>query len=529
MKIRISLITILVLIIVYLVSLFAYAEGSAENDYDKEYYAALFLQERGILKGDRGNLMLDDNLTREQMMIILSRIKGEEVKAIYSHWDSLGLEITFKDVSKDSWSRSYIEWAVANKITQGYNQEQFGPKDFLTGWQAMAFLVRTLGYNNIGDKEIEIKAKELGIDKNSNISLDLPITRKKMSLLVYNAINTTDINGEILGNTIGIFDLDKWDSLSKIKGSSVFISGDLIYYSIEGDGLYKSKLDGKEKMKICNGYIFSSIAVIDDWIYCGGSLASDYLQHSNDPTVRGLYKIKTDGTVKERISIFFPEGQLWIIGNWIYYIEGCSLYKVRTDGRCSFDLGPKYGVTKIDEGYIYYYLKFEPIVITLNKMNIYGASEMELSEDIYGWIEGISDEYIYYTNNDDSNKSYRIKFNGTENIKLNETLFNLFSNYLSCEYDGWIYFLESRFDSKYDFFKMKPDSNEITYICDNQKDLDPYDYTKTGSFDDLAPRFTKLVIIDEYIYYGILDNNKKEHLFRINIDGTNRVDLCCQQ
>lgn len=163
--------------------------------------AVTFLVNNKLLTGDEnGNLYLDYNLTREQMMVIISRLLGSEDIAVNYPTNYM----TFTDVKKDDAYAPYIAWALDNSISLGYDDKTFGFGDTLTGWQAEAFLVRSLGFQNTNDNEIESVAKKLGITKNSKIDINKPITRADIALLMYNTIYAKNINDKVLGVVIGI-------------------------------------------------------------------------------------------------------------------------------------------------------------------------------------------------------------------------------------------------------------------------------------------------------------------------------------
>lgn len=163
--------------------------------------ASQYLQEKGILQGDgQGNLMLDKYLTREEMMVIMSRLLGQEENAASYPMGST----TFRDVPHDHWAAQYIAWAEAKGITKGHDIDKFGLGENLTTWQAEAFLIRSLGYNS-PDKLVETTAKTLGIiSEESNNTVDTPISRGEMAILMYNTIHSKTSDGAELSDKLGL-------------------------------------------------------------------------------------------------------------------------------------------------------------------------------------------------------------------------------------------------------------------------------------------------------------------------------------
>lgn len=166
-----------------------------------KYDAAAFLKDKGLLQGDdNGDLMLDKQLTREQMMVIMSRLLNQESVAKAYSTDYM----TFQDVDLKSDYAHYIAWAQDNGITQGYSQDNFGFGKPLTAWQTKAFFVRALGYKDAADSDIDSKADTLGITKGSTLDDKTPILRVDMAQLMYNTINANTQDGKVLADVIGV-------------------------------------------------------------------------------------------------------------------------------------------------------------------------------------------------------------------------------------------------------------------------------------------------------------------------------------
>lgn len=166
-----------------------------------KYDAAAFLKDKGLLQGDeKGDLMLDKQLTREQMMVIMSRLlKKEDIAKNYST-DYM----TFQDVDLNNSYSHYIAWAQDNGITQGYSQDEFGLGKPLTAWQTKALFVRALGFKDVSDQNVEAKASELGISKGSTVDAKTSILRVDMAQLMYNTISATNSDNKVLADVIGV-------------------------------------------------------------------------------------------------------------------------------------------------------------------------------------------------------------------------------------------------------------------------------------------------------------------------------------
>ena len=107
-----------------------------------------------------------------------------------------------------------------------------------------------------------------------------------------------------------------------------------------------------------------------DWVYyCSGPYKSPYAGE--------LYKIKTDGTERTKVSDD-SLSLINVVGDWIYYITQGKIFKIKTDGT---------GKTKLNDDISF-------------RLNIAG-----------GWI--------YYINRSDNLKIYKIKTDGTGRTEAN--------------------------------------------------------------------------------------------------------------
>lgn len=181
MKRRLSLLLAVVMILGSFTMAFA-AEESAEAK------AGAFLKEVGVLEGINGDLKLEDNLRRQDMVVLIARLHGAEEEAEKFPTEDL----KFTDF-KDPYYRPIIAWAVANELIEGHTPERFGFNENVTAQQYATVLLRALGYNDkVADKEGYAKAleeaKELGILENVEVENDTVITRGQMAAMTFNAL-----------------------------------------------------------------------------------------------------------------------------------------------------------------------------------------------------------------------------------------------------------------------------------------------------------------------------------------------------
>lgn len=119
------------------------ASGSSQDD---AFNAKLkMLLEAGIITGDqKGNLNLDQNITRAQLAVIMVRAFGLENTA-----KSPAMTATFSDVAPGSWYSGYIAAAKqlieVNGYTLGTGNGKFNPNGNVTSAEAIALMSKFLG------------------------------------------------------------------------------------------------------------------------------------------------------------------------------------------------------------------------------------------------------------------------------------------------------------------------------------------------------------------------------------------------
>jgi len=100
------------------------------------------LQELKLIQGDNGDLMESKNISREEMITILSRLYPAEFAAFVPP-----AKPTFTDVKTTDWSYKYVEFAYKKNITKGKSATVFGKTDLVNYNQVSLFLIRALGYD----------------------------------------------------------------------------------------------------------------------------------------------------------------------------------------------------------------------------------------------------------------------------------------------------------------------------------------------------------------------------------------------
>lgn len=127
-------------IIIITISIPVFAAPSQHELYKN---AAKILNNLGILKGTRsGNLMLDEYLKRQNLVVLISLLYGEEKLA-----RKFPVKDTFKDIQNSHYA-PYIYWALSKGLIQGTGQDTFGYDSYATVEQLQRVLLRALDYGS---------------------------------------------------------------------------------------------------------------------------------------------------------------------------------------------------------------------------------------------------------------------------------------------------------------------------------------------------------------------------------------------
>lgn len=183
MKKKIILLLCLVLVLFASTNIFA---TSVATKYKK---SAEELKSYNIIQGDSsGDLMLDKNLKREDLIVILSRLMNDEERA-----KKYSSETKFTDLKNASKVYlPYINWAVSNGYIHGVTKDKFGYGDYVTVRQYQAILLRILDYSSEAKKwdMVSDYAVTYGLMDGLDLKPDDFLNRGEMALMTTNALKT---------------------------------------------------------------------------------------------------------------------------------------------------------------------------------------------------------------------------------------------------------------------------------------------------------------------------------------------------
>lgn len=181
MKRAISLILSIVLTILCFTPTFA-----AGNPTDDLYtQSGEILKNVGVLQGSStGDLMLDKILTRQDMVVLISRLFKEEYIA-----RNYAGKNNFTDIN-NSYYKPYISWAVNKGLIVGNGPKTFGFGQSVKVQQFQTLLLRALGYEEEAKdwNNVPTLAEALGIMENLKAMNNQEVSRGLMAAMTVNAL-----------------------------------------------------------------------------------------------------------------------------------------------------------------------------------------------------------------------------------------------------------------------------------------------------------------------------------------------------
>ena len=186
----------LVLALVMTLSLAVVGSNAAFKDADKvnETYseAVNVLSGMKVFQGyTDGSFQPKGAITRAEVAAIVYRLYTGDVTdkqaSLYATYNK------FSDMDGAKWAAGYIGYCANAGLVKGYDAKTFGPADKVTGYQALAMILRAVGYDKNGeftgaDWQLHVAqyAQQLGVLKNvKNEDLNAPASRELVAELLF--------------------------------------------------------------------------------------------------------------------------------------------------------------------------------------------------------------------------------------------------------------------------------------------------------------------------------------------------------
>ena len=193
----------LALALVMSLSLMATANAFTDDDSINDTYetAVTVLSGLKVFQGyDDGSFLPQGAITRAEVAAIIYRIVTGDVAdtqvGIYADYNK------FDDVASTSWYAGYVNFCANAEYIKGYDARTFGPNDPVTGYQALAMILRALGYDKNGEFtgtnwQVQTAAvgENRGITKNISAgTLGTAATREVVAEILFRAILVEKVN-----------------------------------------------------------------------------------------------------------------------------------------------------------------------------------------------------------------------------------------------------------------------------------------------------------------------------------------------
>ena len=218
----------LVLALVMSFSLMATANAFKDDQsIDATYAEAVeVLNGLKVFQGyEDGSFQPKGQITRAEVAAIIYRIVTGDVAdkqvGIYADYNK------FTDVKSGSWYAGYVNFCANAEYIKGYGDGTFGPNDKVTGYQALAMILRAVGYDKNGEFtganwQVQTAAvgKKLGITDNVSAgTLGTAATREVVAEILFQVIQVPQVEYTV---AFGYQSYGKnsisWDTFKLVKG-----------------------------------------------------------------------------------------------------------------------------------------------------------------------------------------------------------------------------------------------------------------------------------------------------------------------
>ena len=160
-------------------------DAAAASPYERQ---GQILHDIGVLRGvnAQGDLDLEGILTREQMVVLISRLYGKESEA-----EGYLSTNNFADLKPENkYYIPYILWARDQSLIQGMTSTSFGVGQPVTTQQFQTVLLRALGYTEEAKDWYNVPtfSTQIGLMKGLNFKSDAKLNRGQVAAMLVNAL-----------------------------------------------------------------------------------------------------------------------------------------------------------------------------------------------------------------------------------------------------------------------------------------------------------------------------------------------------
>ena len=338
----------LVLALIMSFSLVATAGAfSDDGDISDSYKTAVnVLNGLEVFKGyDNGaTFQPKGNITRAEVAAIIYRIATGDVTdsqaSIYSTYGQ------FTDVADGSWYAGYVNYCANAGYIKGRGNKIFDPQGQVTGYEALAMILRAVGYDKNGEftgSNWQIRtasiANQRGITKNvTEGMLGQAATRETVAEILFRAIlvNQVDFNANTLSYTEKATSLG-YDSLKLEEIEGVITANeyaDLNEDDTLPDGRTEMLVDGKD-------YTIDYTTTLDDigeshiaYIQNGKKVLAINDREEGNVTAESTAKIKDEDALKA----FAKENSITLDKSAERYLNFSKGYRWMSDWRIRYEI-----------------------------------------------------------------------------------------------------------------------------------------------------------------------------------------------
>ena len=209
----------LVLALVMTLSLAVVGSNAAFKDADK--VNASYAEAVDVLSGMKvfqgypdNSFQPEGSITRAEVAAIVYRLYTADVAdkqaSLYATYNK------FTDMNGAAWAAGYIGYCANAGLIKGYDAKTFGPSDKVTGYQALAMILRAVGYDKNDEftgaqwqLRVASTAQQLGILKNvKGVDLNAAATRELVAELLFRTatvpmVSYTPAFGYVANSVVG--------------------------------------------------------------------------------------------------------------------------------------------------------------------------------------------------------------------------------------------------------------------------------------------------------------------------------------